>query len=202
MYLQPSIDHLAYNITKTLIIHIEECNRSLDINSCELYDHRKRVLLIESNPELIRSDKENNLCLLKCSFQWLNIPQISFHRSLKLHLSIQFSNQTKTVIPHTHISLYDCQHMALNCTSCLQLNPSYGCIWCNNMCMFKNQSVKCLDNQKCLVPIIQMIEPLILPTHGGTLVTIKGKYFDLFDLSISIADVPCQIIEEESSREK
>ena len=63
--------------------------------------------------------------------------------------------------------------MALNCTSCLQLNPSYGCIWCNNMCMFKNQSVKCADNQKCLVPIIQMIEPVILPTQGGTLMTIK-----------------------------
>ena len=67
MYLQPSINHLAYNINKTLIIHIEQCKQSLDINSCELYDHRKRVLLIESNPEIIRSDKENNLCLLKCS---------------------------------------------------------------------------------------------------------------------------------------
>ena len=70
------------------------------------------------------------------------------------------------------------------------------------MCIFKNQSIKCLNNQECLSPIIQTIEPLILPINGGTLVTIKGKYFDLFDLSIYIADIPCQLIEEESSNNK
>jgi hypothetical protein len=62
--------------------------------------------------------------------------------------------------------------------------------------------MKCFNNQECLSPIIQKIEPLTLPIHGGTIVTIKGKYFDLFHLSIYIADIPCQLIEEESSNNK
>jgi hypothetical protein len=68
--------------------------------------------------------------------------------------------------------------------------------------MLKNQSIKCLDNPECLSPIIQKIEPLILPINGGTLVTIKGKHFDLFQLTIQIADIPCQLIDEESSSNK
>jgi len=68
--------------------------------------------------------------------------------------------------------------------------------------MFKNQSVQCSNNQECLLPIIQKIEPFILPMNGGTLVTIKGKHFNLVHLSINIADIPCQLIEEESSHNK
>ncbi|CAF0888901.1 unnamed protein product [Rotaria sordida] len=205
IYLQQSINHLVHHIDKTFIIYIEQCKQSIEINSCHLFDYRKRFSLKATNPLLIRSINENNLCLLKCLFQWSNsnnFHQISFHRPLNLHLSIQFSNKTISMIPHTHISLYHCEHMALNCTSCLQLDPSYECNWCNNMCMFKNQSEKCLKNQECLLPVIQTIEPLILPMNGGTLVTIKGKNFDLFGLSIHIADVPCQLIEEESSNNK
>ncbi|CAF3426598.1 unnamed protein product [Rotaria sp. Silwood1] len=205
MYLQQPINRLVYHIAKTLIIHIEQCSQSIDIDSCHLYDYRKRFSLIETQPILIRSINESNLCSLKCLFQWSNsnnFHQISFHRPLNLHLSIQFSNKTISMIPHTHISLYHCEHMALNCTSCLQLDPSYECSWCNNMCMFKNQSEKCSNNQECLLPVIQTIEPLILPMNGGTLVTIKGKNFDLFGLSIQIANIPCQLIEEESSNNK
>ncbi len=205
MYLQQSINRLAYHVDKTLNIHIEQCNQSIKIHSCQLYDHRKRFSLIESNPILIREVNENNLCLLKCSFQWSsyqNSYSIVSNRPLKLDLSIDFSNKITFVIPHTHISLYHCERMAFNCTSCRQLDSSFGCIWCNNKCMFKNQSVKCANNRECLLPIIQTIEPLILPMSGGTLVTIKGKHFDLFGLSIHIADIPCQLIEEESSQEK
>jgi hypothetical protein len=69
--------------------------------------------------------------------------------------------------------------------------------------MFKNQTIiNCPNNQECLIPIIQTIEPVLLPIHGGTLMTIKGKHFDLFNLSIQLADVPCQLIEEESSNNK
>ncbi|CAF3086708.1 unnamed protein product [Rotaria sp. Silwood2] len=97
--------------------------------------------------------------------------------------------------------------MALNCTSCLQLDPSFSCIWCNNMCMFKNQTtitnkLICPNSQECLSPIIETIEPLLLPMNGGTLVTIKGNHFDLFNLSIYLADIPCHLIEEESSNTK
>jgi len=202
IYLQQSIHYLTYNIDKTFNIHIEQCNQYLNIISCQLYDHRKRFLITTFNRILIRSNNETNFCLLKCLFQQSNLHQIPFYRSLNLQLSIQYSNKTTAIIPHTHISLYHCEHLALNCTSCLQLNPSYDCIWCNNRCIFKNQSIKCSNKQECLLPIIQKIEPLILPINGGTLVTIKGKYFNLFHLSIDIADIPCQLIEEESSNNK
>jgi hypothetical protein len=203
MYLQQSINRLAYKNNKTLVVHIEQCKENLNINSCQLTDYRKRFLFVSTNVVFIQSTDENDLCLLKCSFELSNFDQISFHRPLHLDLSIQFQNNTSVIIPRTHISLYQCERLALNCTSCLQLDPSYSCIWCNNMCMFKNQTImNCLNNSECLTPIIQTIEPLLLPINGGTLVTIKGKHFDLFNLSIHLADIPCQLIQEESSDNK
>ncbi|CAF0806289.1 unnamed protein product [Adineta steineri] len=209
IYLQQPINRLAYNNTKNLIIHMEECNEELNISSCQLNDNRKRLKFTSLNPTFIRSTNENHLCFIKCSFDLINsekFSQISFHRPLHLDLSIELVNKTSIIIPRTHISLYDCERMGFNCTSCLQLDPSFGCIWCNNMCMFKNQTSKnqlnCPQSQECLLPIIQDIEPLLLPMNGGTLVTIKGKNFDLFNISISLIDVPCLLIEEESSNNK
>ena len=196
-------------MNKTLIIHNEQCKDILNINSCQLNDYRKRFFFTTLNPIIIQSTIENNLCFIKCSFELFNsetFHQISIHRPLHLDLSIQLLNQTSIIIPRTHISLYQCERMAFNCTSCLQLDPSLGCIWCNNMCMFKNQTITnqliCSNNRECLSPIIQTIEPLLLPINGGTLVTIKGEHFNLFNLSIYLADVPCQLIEEESSNNK
>ncbi len=207
IYLQQTINRLVYNENKTLIIHIEQCQNNLNINSCQLNDYRKRFLFLSTNSIFIKSSYDKHLCLLKCSFQLINFEnfhQITFNRPLHLDLSIEFTNKTSIIIPRTHISLYICERMALNCTSCLQLDPSYGCIWCNNMCLFKNQTnqLTCLNNQECLTPIIDTIEPLLLPINGGTLMTIKGKYFDLFNLSIYLADIPCHLIEEESSNNK
>ena len=204
MYLHQTINRLSLNENHTLIIHLEQCDRNLTIQSCQLNDYRKRFIYHSFNPIFLPSKTMNHLCLIQCSFELINNPQLSFHRPLNLDLSIQFSNQTSLTIPRTHISLYDCQRLALNCSSCLQLDPSYGCIWCNNMCQSKNHTnqLTCLNNQECLSPVIESIEPLLLPVHGGSLVTIKGKYFDLFNLSISLADIPCELIEEESSNNK
>ena len=205
IYLKQSIARLAYRVNKTFTIHIEKCNQLLNVNSCRLYNRRKQFSLTELNPILVRPNNKTDLCLLKCSFQWSsfnNIHQLSFDQPLYLHLSIQFSNKTILMIPHTRITMYRCQHMAFTCTSCLQLDPSYDCIWCNNMCMSKNQSESCSVNRQCLLPIIQTVEPLILPMNGGTLVTITGKNFDQVELSIHIADILCQLIEEECSHDK
>jgi len=201
-YLRESMNYLAYQVDKIFEIHIEQCQPSMNIKSCQLFDHRKRFLLTTNRFELIRSIDEQHFCLLKCSFHWTNSPRFIFHRSMNLHFALEFLDQTTSIIPHTHISLYSCSHLAVNCTSCLQLNPSYGCTWCNNQCMLRNQSMKCLDNHQCSLPIIEQIEPRILPLAGGSLVTIQGKYFDLFQTSIHVADVPCLIIEEESSDTK
>jgi hypothetical protein len=208
MYLQQSINRLALNDKRILTVQIEQCTENLYINSCQLNDYRKRVVFFSTSSMILKSPYENNLCLLKCSFQLSNFDhfhQLSFYRPLHLDLSVEFTNQTSMVIPRTHISLYHCERLALNCTSCLQLDPSYGCIWCNNMCLFHNhtnQSICNKKNQECLSPIIETIEPLLLPINGGTLVTIKGKHFDLLNLSIHLVDVPCHLIEEECSNNK
>lgn len=204
IYLQQSINRLAYNDNKILIVHMEQCHENLNIKSCQLKDYRKRFVFLSTNSIFIKSSNDEHLCLLKCSFQLSSFQQISFHRPLHLDLTIDFTNKTSLIIPRTHISLYHCQRLALNCTSCLQLDPSFGCIWCNNMCTFKNHTniLTCPNHQECLTPIIQTIEPLLLPVNGGTLVTIKGKHFDLFNLSIQLADVSCRLIEEESSNNK
>ncbi|CAF4951933.1 unnamed protein product, partial [Rotaria magnacalcarata] len=60
----------------------------------------------------------------------------------------------------------------------------------------------CPNSQECLSPNIHTIEPLLLPLNGGTLVTIKGKNFDLCNLSIRLADVPCHLVQEESSNNR
>ncbi len=159
IYLQQTINRLAYNENKTLTIQMEQCDENLNVDSCQLNDHRKRFLFFSINAKFIKSSNDDHLCLLDCSFQLSDIDnfhQVSFHRPLHLELSIQFTNKTSVIIPRTHISLYHCERMGLNCTSCLQLDPSYGCVWCNNMCMFKNQTDQftCLNNQECLSPVI------------------------------------------------
>ncbi|CAF2092165.1 unnamed protein product [Rotaria magnacalcarata] len=209
IYLQQSINRLAYNHNKTISIHVDQCNENMSINSCQLNDHQKRFSFMSSQSKFTKSTYENHLCLLECSFDLSNLEnshQISFYRPTHLDLSIEFTNKTSYTIPRTHIALYDCERMALNCTSCIQLDPTFGCVWCNNMCMFKNQTIKnkliCPNSQECLSPNIHTIEPLLLPLNGGTLVTIKGKNFDLFNLSIRLADVPCHLVQEESSNNR
>lgn len=202
MYLESPKTHVAYHIDKTLIIHIEECHRSLSIHSCRLNDHRKRLGLVAYNPVIMRSDNSSMTCLLKCAFQWSNSSHIFFHRPLNLRLSIEFSNETISIIPNTHISLYRCEHLASNCSSCLQLNPAYGCTWCNNQCIGKNHTRKCLNHRRCSSPIVEKIDPLILPLHGGTLVTITGKHFDVVQSTVQLANIPCRIVEEESTENR
>lgn len=205
MYLSQSVHRLPYAVDRTIIVHLEQCDRTIDVQSCQLYDRRQRFLLTDSNPAVVRSVKENSLCFLQCSFRWANYQstyRLPSHRPLKLDMAVTFSNDVVAVLPHTHISLYRCERLAQNCTSCVHLDPAFGCVWCRNQCMLKNESVNCAVNQECQLPVIRSIEPLAMPLNGGTLVTIHGKHFDLFDLSVHIAGIPCQLIEEESSREK
>ncbi|CAF0972350.1 unnamed protein product, partial [Adineta ricciae] len=209
IYLQQSINRLALNDDKSLVVHIEQCPEQFHIETCRLSDYRKRFVFTSVSTSVTRSTNEDQLCFVQCAFQMKpsdTFPQISFHRPLNLDLSLELSNRTFMSVPRSHLVMYNCERMGLNCTSCLQLDPSFGCVWCNNMCMFKTetlqQQVSCRHVQECLVPVMEDIEPLLLPINGGTLVTIKGRHFDLFNLTIDLADVPCQLIEEESSDTK
>ena len=209
MYLQQSIHRLAYSINKTMTIHLEQCQQITDVHSCQLNAHRKRIAFLSSNATLVRLPGEDDLCLLQCSFELSdadNTQKLAFQRPLHLDLSIQLPNDTSLTVPRTHISLYHCERMALNCTSCLNLEPAFGCTWCNNVCMLKNQTISkqltCSNEGECLSPVIHTVEPLYLPTHGGTFVTIVGKHFDLFNVSIDLADIPCRLVEEESTTQK
>ena len=206
MYLQHSINRLPLNTNQTLIVHFDQCDRLFDVNFCQLNDYRKRLQFISSTPTWA---KMPNLCLLNCSFELTyrqNLQPMLFYRPLHLDLSVQFSNETLINIPRPHTSLYHCERMALNCTSCSQLDSSFGCIWCNNRCMLKGETsaeeIACAHRRECLLPIIDAVEPLLLPINGGTTVVIHGKNFDLFNLTISLAEVPCLLIEEESSTDR
>ena len=207
MYLPQPVNRLAWNDQRTLVVHIEECDDNFMVDSCQLNDYRKRFTFFSTNSILHKSIYDDHLCLLECLFQLSNVDHshpLPLHRPIHLDLSVEFFNKTSVIVPRTHLSLYHCERLALNCTSCLQLDSSYGCIWCNNMCMFRNQTnqLTCPNNQECLTPVIESIEPLLLPINGGSLVTIKGKHFDLFNLSIHLVDIPCQVLEEESSENK
>lgn len=204
IYLQQTINRLSLNLNHTLTIHIEQCDENLTIHSCQLNDYRKRFISYSTKSIVLPSKIDDHLCVIQCSFELNHLSHLIFHRPLNLDLSLEFANQTLLTLPRTHVSLYDCTRLASNCSSCLQLDPSYGCIWCNNMCLLKNHAehLTCLNQQECLTPIIESIEPLILPMNGGSLVTIKGKYFDLFNLSILLADIPCHVIDGESSNTK
>lgn len=209
IYLRHSVNRLAFNTDRSLAVHFEQCYDGLNVQSCRLTDYRKRFIFPSSNATVVPSTDESHLCFIHCSFELKGsdtVPQPAFHRPLHLDLSLQLPNDTAMTIPRSHIALYQCERLALNCTSCLQLDASFGCIWCNNACMLKNQTVRdrlvCPHSQECLVPVVDDVEPLLLPMNGGTLVTIKGKNFDLFNLTIQLVDVPCALIEEESSTDK
>lgn len=209
MYLQHSINRLPLNTNQTLIIHFDQCDQPFDVNFCQLNDYRKRLQFLSSTATWMKIPNVAHLCLLKCAFELIqtqNLHPMVFHRPLHLDLSVQSSNETLISIPRSHTSLYHCERMALNCTSCSQLDSSFGCVWCNNRCMLKSeattQEISCVNRRECLVPIIDSVEPLLLPINGGTMVTIHGKHFDLFNLTITLADVPCRLIREESSNDK
>ena len=201
MYLKPSTQQLSSNAKMTLTIHVEQCHRSLEIQSCRLTNDQKRFIAIDSDPRVTSFDHQDNLCLLSCSFKATDDSQ-DYEQPFPLDLSIQFANQTSLAVPHTHLSLYHCARLALNCTSCLELDPSYRCIWCNNICMLNEPIVSCANKQQCVQPLIQSIDPAILPVNGGSLVTIQGNHLDLVNVSIQLAGVPCQFNAEESTNEK
>ena len=207
MYLQQSINRLPLNTNQTMVIHFDQCDQLKNVESCQLNDYRKRLSFLSTNAIAIKGSNMTDLCSLKCSFSLINNnSSIAFQRPLYLNLSLHFTNQTSISLPRTHISLYHCERMASNCTSCQQLDPSFGCIWCNNMCMLKHHVVdeqfQCPHHRECLTPVIQLIEPTLLPMNGGTIVTIKGKNFDLFNLIVTLADVPCRLIEDDSSNDQ
>ena len=205
MYLHPARHSLPYNVDTTFTIHIELCYPSLDVQSCQLSDSVEHFALVALNPTMTRSNGHNASCSLKCPFQWPthnHSAALDYHRPFNVDLSIHFSNQTVAKVPQSSINLYSCEGLASNCTSCLQLDPSFACVWCHNRCQFNNSTVKCTNHRQCFTAVIQTIEPVLLPISGGTLVTIHGKYFDLAGLSIDISGVPCQLIDEESSNEK
>jgi hypothetical protein len=210
MYLEHAVNRLALNTNHTLTIHFEQCNQLFDVAHCQLTDYRKRLLFISTSVIVLNNLPHiNDICLVKCSFSLMNVDHwqtITFHRALNMDLSIQFVNETSLSLSRTHISFYDCERLALNCTSCLQIDSSFNCIWCNNRCSLKNEATiahrKCAHVRECLLPVIHTVEPLLLPIHGGTIVTITGKHFDLFNLTIVLADIPCRLIEDESSSDK
>ena len=90
------------------------------------------------------------------------------------------------------VSLYDCNKMASDCSSCLESLTEYNCGWCpnevskcsiSNECTLQSSSSLITVGQQCPPPSILGFTPTSGPPDGGTVITILGT-----DLGVSIED--------------
>jgi hypothetical protein len=205
IYLTPAIQYLSEQTNATLTVQIRKCNASWQIQSCQLHHHRRRILLRSSEAILQREPDDATLCSVHCSFDQLGHGQtkpITDAAASLLDLSVHFMHRKRLSIPQTHIVFYRCSSLASNCSACMQLDPAYGCTWCQNTCTLKSQVDRCLNTEQCMMPTITRVEPTLLPIHGGSLVTLHGAYFELANISITLANIPCRLIVNQSAADK
>jgi hypothetical protein len=41
--------------------------------------------------------------------------------------------------PHSSVTLYQCSHMAADCSKCLSLDPKWHCNWCDGGCKYHSR---------------------------------------------------------------
>ncbi|VDK62047.1 unnamed protein product, partial [Onchocerca ochengi] len=109
------------------------------------------------------------------------------------------------VIDKSSVTIYNCDLMASDCSTCLSLDPSWKCAWCDGTCQF---SIHCQQSAIwqspdliCGRPIIDTFEPQSGPMEGGTRIEIRGR-----DLGSSLGEIKgrvfvagskCEVIEFE-----
>ncbi|CAI4227140.1 unnamed protein product [Auanema sp. JU1783] len=109
----------------------------------------------------------------------MEIPNIKSNTNFSTSLEILNFNQ---ILDKTRIHVYDCSHLAADCSSCSALSPIWKCQWCNGRC-----SIDCPTTSLqtiCDRPQILSFYPNSGPMEGGTVLTINGK-----DLGSSLEDV-------------
>jgi len=90
------------------------------------------------------------------------------------------------------VSLYDCNKMASDCSSCLESLIEYPCGWCpdevskcsiSEECTLPSLSSLITVGQRCPPPKISHFTPTSGPPDGGTVISIHGT-----DLGVSLED--------------
>lgn len=101
--------------------------------------------------------------------------------------------QDQELIDKVPLTVYKCSVMASDCSSCLALDPKYGCTWCADGCHYGDhcpvRPTKARADMLCNTPVILNFEPSSGPIEGGTRITIVGK-----DLGSRIQDVQGRVI--------
>ncbi|PAV76209.1 hypothetical protein WR25_21348 [Diploscapter pachys] len=94
---------------------------------------------------------------------------------------LQFG-EANHLIDETKVTFYQCSSLASDCSTCISLNPSLHCSWCEGRCSYN--CTKASEKVICDRPKILKFSPKSGPLDGGTLVEIEGR-----DLGTSIEDV-------------
>ncbi|KRY75288.1 Plexin-B, partial [Trichinella pseudospiralis] len=127
--------------------------------------------------------------------------------SVAAELHLQTGKGTK--IDKLKAVLYKCELMASDCSRCLDLDRRFECAWCDGGCRLR----KSCSGQTavpypqslavCPAPVIEDIFPTVGPIEGGTHVEIIGHDLGLrqsdVDQRVSVAGVPCRVIEYHTS---
>ncbi|XP_076061241.1 plexin-B-like [Oratosquilla oratoria] len=106
------------------------------------------------------------------------------------------------VVDTTVLVLYKCSVLGghrghQDCSLCVTRPQKYACAWCGGSCSFAPHCGSAPVHTECPKPRIDVIQPLVGPLEGGTLVTIEGSNLGLRkeDVlgNVYIGDVPCHV---------
>ncbi|CAG9540417.1 unnamed protein product [Cercopithifilaria johnstoni] len=97
-----------------------------------------------------------------------------------------------TVVDKSSVIIYDCSRMAADCSTCLSLDPSWKCAWCDSACKFnihcQQSAIMQSPDLICGQPVIDTFEPQSGPVEGGTRIEIRGR-----DLGSSLSEIKGRI---------
>jgi hypothetical protein len=129
---------------------------------------------------------ENHRCQIS------KIPEFINKTDQLIYLSI-YQNNISIGLPIKMI-LYHCD----NYDSCEICQSHKTCSWCQGKC----SSNQCLNNSPCTSLKIQDFSPKILPIDGETIVKIiLNEFINNKIIEITLADIPCLIIQSNNSIE-
>ncbi|XP_076035062.1 plexin-B-like isoform X2 [Oratosquilla oratoria] len=106
------------------------------------------------------------------------------------------------------LTLYKCSILGghrghQDCSLCVTRPEKYKCTWCGGSCTFSSHCGSDPVHLDCPRPRIDMIQPLVGPLEGGTLVTIEGSNLGLRKEDVTgnvyIGDVLCQVVDYQVS---
>ncbi|KAH9425398.1 hypothetical protein DERP_006006 [Dermatophagoides pteronyssinus] len=189
----------SFNIEQEIIIPDGQ-RRELTIeirNLIPLNDQFQCIIEIEQAKERVQARISDNKIIC-------NELMLSYQEEIgQQRASLTVLLNSDTFIDRTNFTIYKCQYLGAyagraDCSLCQTRDNKFGCVWCQNQCLYNDQ---CLDSpviNSCPPPRIDYIHPISGPIEGGTLVSIEGSNlgssFDEIKDRISIGGIPCRPI--------